>query len=312
MTETDNTKTPKKKTIGRMIWWVMTAALSIWALQAILQDNAKLAVGLLAASILSVPTVQDVVCKLFGKAAPKWAPGALAVGIAMAAIVASPPPSAPSPMVADQPEAKSRPPAPASTLPGRITNATQQVDLYIRDDLNSQEGHRDDYETAMLRNELKQVDDWGTLAFEAMRAERAGRPAPELQRFKDRVANYQTREFPRYRAGYVKQAHDKVWEDDVTVSVRGPRNSTIRLTGAAFAANRNIAEMQRVLEEGVRRARFDRVEYQVFEGGPYSYFDLRVPDDDEVGVWVGKEFMSASRPGPPEEALMLNARPADQ
>lgn len=198
------------------------------------------------------------------------------------------------------------------TLPGRVTNALQLVEVLIRDDLYSEPAHRGDYETAALSNELQQNDDWGTLAFEAMRAERQGRDIDNLAALLSRASVYQTREFPRYRAGYAKQAHGKVWEDDIAVSVRGGRSDTLRLTGPVFAANRNIADLQRALTEGASRVRFKRVEYQAFQGGPLTFFDLETPGDDEVGVWVGSEFMSASKPSRAEEASMLNPRSVER
>lgn len=245
--------------------------------------------------------------KLSGKFR-NWATGAVVVAIAIAGAACSPPGEGSG---SNTEPTKASQMAAAQTLPGRVNNALQLVETLIRDDLYNDPAHRDDYETAMLSNELKQNEDWGTLAFEAIRAEREGRSIENLAPLMNRASAYQRREFPRYRAGYAVQAHSKVWEDNISVSVRGNRNSILRLTGGAFAANRNIADMHRILLEGASRVRFKRIEYQVYQGGPLSYFDLDTPDDAEVGVWVGSAFMSATDPGAVEEASMLKPRTTD-
>lgn len=119
-----------------------------------------------------------------------------------------------------------------------------------------------------------------------------------------RASEYQAREFPRYRAGFAKQAYGALWENDIIVSARGDGNATLRLRGYAFATNRNIADMHAGLVEAASRVRFKRVEYQALEGGSVTWFDLETPADSEVGVWVGREFMSASRPGSDEEVML--------
>lgn len=239
----------------------------------------------------------------------KWAASAVVVAIAIAGAACSPPGEDAGP---NSGSTKASQKAAAETLPGRVTNALQLVEVLIRDDLYNQPGHRDDYETAMLSNEIAQNEAWGTLAFEAMRAEREGRPIDDLAPLMTRASAYQRREFPRYRAGYAVQAQAKVWEDDITVSVRGDRNSVLRLGGRVFGANRNIADVHRIVVEGASRVRFRRIEYQAYSGGPVTTFDLDTPEDGEVGVWLGTAFMSATEPGPEEEVAMLSPRPASR
>lgn len=264
------------------------------------------AAGLGATALLASPRGARGT-KFSGKS-QNWATGAVVVAIAIAGAACSPPSEGSGPNT-EPTEASQL--AAAKTLPGRVNNALQLVQTLIRDDLYNDPAHRDDYETAMLSNELKQNEDWGTLAFEAIRAEREGRSIENLAPLMTRASVYQRREFPRYRAGYAVQAHSKVWEDNIAVSVRGNRNSILRLTGGVFATNRNIADMHRILLEGTSRVRFKRIEYQVYQGGPLSYFDLDTPEDAEVGVWVGSAFMSATEPGPVEEASMLKPRTTD-
>ncbi|PZO38238.1 MAG: hypothetical protein DCE92_06500, partial [Alphaproteobacteria bacterium] len=266
MTSDDNLKPRKPRSWGRIAWWVVAGLLVLWGIQAGVQSNLRLAIGFLVAAGLASPIGQAVLRHLLGKTAPKWVPGTLAIGIALAAIIASPAMEVPTAKEAAATEPTPSPPSPEDTLPGRITNQLQLVNILIRDDLNTQEGHRDDYETAVLRNELSQADDRGTLTFEALRAERQGRTVEDLVELMQRVSAYQAREFPRYRAGFTKQAYDTLWKDDIIVSARGDGNSTLRLRGYVFSANRNIAETHAGLVEGASRVRFKRIEFQAFEG----------------------------------------------
>lgn len=260
------------------------------------------------AATAPLPSPRGARGTILGRKCQNWATGAVVVAIAMAGAACSPPGEGSG---SNTEPTKASQMAAAQTLPGRVINALRLVEILIRDDLYNDPAHRDDYETAMLSNELKQNEDWGALAFEAIRAEREGRSIENLAPLMTRASAYQRREFPRYRAGYAVQAHAKVWEDNIAVSVRGDRNSILRLTGGVFAANRNTADMHRILLEGASRVRFKRIEYQVYQGGPLSYFDLDTPEDAEVGVWVGSAFMSATEPGPIEEASMLKPRTTD-
>ncbi|WP_269514036.1 hypothetical protein [Brevundimonas subvibrioides] len=307
MTEQYDKPVPRKRGWVSVIWWILTGVFILWAIQAGSQHNIVLAAGFLTAAILVAPTVQKMLLSLPGLRMPGWAVPITAIGIAVVAIAVSPP-SEVATAPASSPSPASRQAAvktPADTLSGRVSIARDWIDILIRDDLNTKEGHRDDYETPTLRNELTQAEDWGTLAFEGLRAQRASQEVPELRSLMTRAATYQRREFPRYRLGYAKQAYGKIWQNDIKVQARGERNSTLRLTGLVFAANRNIGEMHREIEDEARRLRFKRIEYATFDTGEYQYFDLEVPADEEVGVWVGNEFMSASAPGPDEEATML-------
>lgn len=90
-----------------------------------------------------------------------WATGAVAVAIALAGAACSPSGEGSG---SNTEPTKASQMAAAQTLPGRVNNAMQLVEILIRDDLYNEPAHRDDYETAMLSNELKQNEDWGVLS----------------------------------------------------------------------------------------------------------------------------------------------------
>lgn len=144
MTSDDPNKPRKPRSWGRIVWWVVAGLLVLWAIQAGVQSNLRLAIGFLVAAGLASPIGQALVQRLLGKTAPKWAPGALAIGIALTAIIASPAVEVPTAKEAAATEPTPAPPSPKDTLSGRVTNQLQLVNILIRDDLNTREGHRDD------------------------------------------------------------------------------------------------------------------------------------------------------------------------
>lgn len=304
---TDQPPVNKKRSIGEVVWWVIAAAFILWGFLALARP--AIALGFFVAAVLAAPPVQKVVAlRLKGSI---WLPRSLALVVWMAASVASTPIPAPSP--ASVPIAEDQPTTPrrSATLRDRIDRATERVDLYIKDDLYNQPGHREDYETGMLPNELKQLEDWGTLIFEGRRAQYTDDNLAALNQLIARASMYQRREFPRYRAGFAKAAAARVWEQDMEVQATGPRNSILTVTSYAFAANRNIALVEATIREGAEKVRFNRIEFQTYRGGRRTWYDLETPADEDVGVWVGREFMSASSPGA-DEAIMLTPRTSDR
>lgn len=204
---------------------------------------------------------------------------------------------------------KAEPLTKAQTLPGRMRNTLATIDLYIRDDLTSQEGHRDRYAQGDLPNELKELDDWGTLAFEGRRANLSGQPLETLENLLARASVYQVREFPRYRQGFGVAARNRLWEKNIEVRATGPGNRTLLFIGGDFFANRNIAAAHDAVRKDAERLRFKHIEFRPYEAGGRTRYDIENgPADSEVGVWVGKEFMSATKPGAKEQALMLQPR----
>lgn|GEM_PF-6009357 len=198
-------------------------------------------------------------------------------------------------------------PSPLETLPGRLTNALNTVNLYVDDDGPDARDHNN---AGYLENELKQLDDWGTLIFEGRRADLVAEPMTTLERLMARVSSYQAREFPIFRKDFANMTRNKVWRDDVEVQTAGSGNTTLLFTGGNFFANRNIAAVHDAIRKDAERLRFKNIAFRPYDGGRQVRYEIDgAPADNEVGVWVGRKFMSATNPGPEEEALMLKPRP---
>jgi len=169
---------------------------------------------------------------------------------------------------------------------------------------------RDHNNAGYLENELKQLDDWGTLIFEGRRADLVAEPMTTLERLMARVSSYQAREFPIFRKDFANMTRNKVWRDDVEVQTAGSGNTTLLFTGGNFFANRNIAAVHDAIRKDAERLRFKNIAFRPYDGGRQVRYEIDgAPADNEVGVWVGRKFMSATNPGPEEEALMLKPRP---
>jgi len=99
---------------------------------------------------------------------------------------------------------------------------------------------------------------------------------------KTKVANLQAKEFPILRKRYGKIIADKMWEHDITIKTIGTNNTILDLTGATFAANKNIKEFQTTLNEILTMLRFKQTRYRWYKGADeYTYYDLDVPSDKE-------------------------------
>jgi hypothetical protein len=102
------------------------------------------------------------------------------------------------------------------------------------------------------------------------------------QELKTKVANLQAKEFPILRKRYGKIVAAEMWEHDITIKTAGKNNTTLDLTGATFAANKNIKEFQTTLNEILTTLRFRQTRYRWYKGADeYTYFDLNVPSDKE-------------------------------
>ncbi|OFZ52884.1 MAG: hypothetical protein A3D92_15645 [Bacteroidetes bacterium RIFCSPHIGHO2_02_FULL_44_7] len=93
----------------------------------------------------------------------------------------------------------------------------------------------------------------------------------------------QSREFPKIRKAYADLMARKLWEEDVEVSTRGSLHSTLAVTGAVFAANKNIASIHSTIEGMLKILRFDRAEYRWYSGASqYQYFSIDSKADSEI------------------------------
>jgi hypothetical protein len=98
-----------------------------------------------------------------------------------------------------------------------------------------------------------------------------------------KVTAIQVAEFPKLRKAYVDIVANKLWEENITVTVQGNGNNIINFTGGLFANNKNIKQMQETINEVVKMFRFKQIRYRWFKGADeYTYYDLEVPKDIEL------------------------------
>lgn len=104
--------------------------------------------------------------------------------------------------------------------------------------------------------------------------------AKELKR---KVEKLQAVEFPKMRSAFAKRMAERMWEEDIEVSVTGKKNSIIELTGGIFAANKNIKEAQQLLDDGFRQYRFRQARYRWYrEADEYTYYEIYKGEDIDL------------------------------
>ena len=103
--------------------------------------------------------------------------------------------------------------------------------------------------------------------------------------FKAALAAKQARLFPALRRGYSQMLNQKLFRDDVSISVTGPSAQTIRFTAGMFVQNANIEDMQQGEYVVLMKLRFRRADYRWsrFIADGYHY-DLKPPSDAAIGI----------------------------
>lgn len=71
---------------------------------------------------------------------------------------------------------------------------------------------------------------------------------------------------PLYRKAFANNLANALWEKDIYVTSSGSLNTVLNLTGGIFAANANISDMQKMLNEDVRHFGFKQVRYRWYKG----------------------------------------------
>jgi hypothetical protein len=155
---------------------------------------------------------------------------------------------------------------------------------------------RPDLELTILAN-LATMDD----AAKTLEASRESGDNPEVktaaERLRSRLIAKQRVALPVMRAAYAAIKDEALWEADTDVAVRGAGNRTLRMVSAIFAANRNIAQVQRQIGDTLYMLRFARAEYKWYrESRDTTFYTLETPTDGEVGYWSGPEFKAVPSP----------------
>lgn len=73
---------------------------------------------------------------------------------------------------------------------------------------------------------------------------------------------------------------DKLWEHDIDVTLGGANNTTLKFSGGYFAANANIKETQKSLQEILTSLRFKQTQYRWYNGqDEYTYYKIESSKD---------------------------------
>lgn len=108
-----------------------------------------------------------------------------------------------------------------------------------------------------------------------------------LKKLKDKMIAHQSKIFPKLRDDFGPVTRNILWEHDLSARTFGAGFRTIEFTGAAFAANRNIKEMQVEMYSGLSRLRFKQSRYKWFkEADEYTFYNIKSPDDTKLVRWI--------------------------
>lgn len=80
---------------------------------------------------------------------------------------------------------------------------------------------------------------------------------------------------PLYRKQFTQIMKDRLWEENINVSVSGNANTVLWFTGGIFASNKQIKLFQEQIESEVRTFGFKRTCYKwIKHDSEYTYYDL--------------------------------------
>lgn len=104
-----------------------------------------------------------------------------------------------------------------------------------------------------------------------------------IRSYKDALGAKQARILPEMRKQYARQMDELLFRQDIRVTVHGSGSRTLRLTGAIFIRNANIADTQSTFVEPAHKLRFSRIEYRWSPRvSETTYYDLDTPADNKV------------------------------
>lgn len=80
---------------------------------------------------------------------------------------------------------------------------------------------------------------------------------------------------PSYRKRFAENLAKSLWEQDIYVTTSGAQNTTLNITGGIFAANKNISDMQSIIQLDAKNFGFKQVRYRWYKGADeFTYYDL--------------------------------------
>ncbi|MFK7048948.1 hypothetical protein FLACOL_01303 [Flavobacterium columnare] len=104
-----------------------------------------------------------------------------------------------------------------------------------------------------------------------------------ISELEKKVIKSQIKNFPKLRKAYFEFLKEKLWENDIDVSISGSNNQRLSFTASYFAANKNIKETQEALSEMLHYLHFKRTQYQWYKGqDEFTYYDIESDNDNEI------------------------------
>lgn len=130
--------------------------------------------------------------------------------------------------------------------------------------------------------ELSRFALWGKLINKGEKSD--DKEAMKLaKRLATKLIQLQQREFPKLRKSYVNSIEHDLWRENIRISTKGSRNTTLELVGGTFASNRNIESYQTAFSSVVKSLRFKRVNYKwIRNDSEYTYYTISSDPDGEI------------------------------
>lgn len=102
-------------------------------------------------------------------------------------------------------------------------------------------------------------------------------------KFKSRLIERQTKLFPILRKQWADNLKDALWKEDIYVTLEGPSNNILNITGGVYAANKNIQATQETIIEMMRLLRFKEVRYRWYKNASeFTYYKTEAIKDYEL------------------------------
>lgn len=106
-----------------------------------------------------------------------------------------------------------------------------------------------------------------------------------ISELEKKVIKSQIKNFPKLRKAYYEFLKEKLWENDVDVSISGRNNQRLSFTASYFAANKNIKDTQETLSEMLNYLHFKQTQYRWYSGqDEFTYYDIESDNDNEIKI----------------------------
>jgi hypothetical protein len=102
--------------------------------------------------------------------------------------------------------------------------------------------------------------------------------------YRAELSRTQVAMFPKLRKAWAEYMNEKMWEANVTVNAKGPRNQTLKFVGGYFASNANIKSTEDTLHETINALRFKRTEYSWIPDADGWAYTILTPEDKAIST----------------------------